>query len=93
MSYMRAWAKCIKQIVFVFDRVRTNAPTTLKSDREQVFDLSTEEGQRFLLGRRRVYRTEELPHELVSAIAAAKPNPGAFAFDHEVNGKAGAHSL
>lgn len=93
MALLRRWVAWIDQLVAFLVWVRTKARTITTNVRAHTLDLSTGEGERFRHGVRRVYRTEELPHELANAIATAEPNPRAFAFDHEVNGKEGTRSL
>jgi len=71
----------------ISERALVEPVTITENGRDRLVVLSMEEYQRLKRGERHVYRTEQLPAELVKEIAVALPDPGAVLFDHEINDK------
>lgn len=80
-------AQFIKNFGSLADRALTEPVTITKNGRPRLVVLSIEEYERLKHRDRQVYRTQDLPGDLVDAIRQAEPAPSAFAFDHEINDK------
>lgn len=78
-------AEFIKNFGQLADRALTEPVTITKNGRDRLVVLSVEEYQRLKRRDRQVYRTHELPDEIVAAIAGTEAPAAASAFDHETN--------
>ena len=78
-------AEFIKNFGQLADRALTEPVTITKNGRDRLVVLSVEEYQRLKRRDRQVFRTHELPDEIVAAIAATEAPSEASAFDHETN--------
>ena len=69
------------------DKALVEPVTITKYGRDHLVLLSASEYARLKLRDRRVYRTENMPEELMEAIRKAEPPAEAAAFDHEFDPK------
>ena len=73
----------IKQFGELSDKTLTEPVTITKNGRDCMVVISADEYSRLKRRDRQVYRTGEMPQDLIDAIAAAEPPAVAYAFDHE----------
>ena len=77
----------IKQFGELADKALTEPVTITKNGRDRLVVLSAPEYARLKRRDRQVYRTGEMPQDLIDAIAKAEPPAEAYAFDHEYTPK------